>query len=185
MTAFDLVVIAILALSTLLALWRGIIREVIGLVAWVAAFVLAFVYAGTVAAAFARPDWNPALLQVLAFGAIFVGVLVLGAVIASLLARAVQAVGLGVVDRGLGALFGLVRGLAIVLIGVLVAGLTSAPRAAWWQESLLAAPLVAVAMHFRDWLPDAWASRLDYSPGGRGRTLDVRLDQENEACAES
>ncbi len=185
MTAFDFVVIAILALSILLAFWRGIIREVIGLLAWVAAFVLAFMYAGALAAAFARADWNPAVLQVLAFAAIFVGVLVVGAVVGSLLARAVQAVGLRVVDRGLGALFGLARGLAVVLLGVLVAGVTSAPRSAWWRDSLLAGPLAATAMQFRDWLPEAWASRLDYSPGGRGRTLDVRLDQENEACAES
>ena len=184
MTMFDVVVLAVVALSMLFAFWRGIIREVVGLVAWIAAFVLAFLYAGPLAAAFARPDWNPALLQVLAFGAIFVGVLVLGAVIGRALARAVQAVGLGVIDRGLGALFGLARGLAIVLLGVLVAGLTDAPRAPWWQQSLLAAPLVAAALQFRDWLPEAWARRLDLSPAGTG-TLQVRVEQENEACAES
>ena len=77
MTAFDFVVLAILALSTLLAFVRGVVRELVALVAWVAALVLAFMYAGPLATSLHRLDWNPAVLQVVAFAAIFIGVLVL------------------------------------------------------------------------------------------------------------
>jgi membrane protein required for colicin V production len=60
----------------------------------------------------------------------------------------------------------LVRGLLIVLAFVLVAGLTALPRADWWQNSMLAPPLVVMALALKPWLPPHWAERLDYSRGG-------------------
>lgn len=166
MTLFDVAVVAILALSALIALMRGLVREVIALAAWVAALVLALLYTGELAAVFLTWNMGPVLAQVLAFGAIFFGVVIAGGFVAMALSRAVRAVGLGWVDRLLGSAFGLARGLVIVLIGILVAGLTSLPRNPWWQDALLAEPLVSTALQFRDWLPPAWADRLDFSAQG-------------------
>ena len=50
-------------------------------------------------------------------------------------------------------------------LGILLAGLTSIPGSDWWQNSALAAPLTAAALELKDWLPSAWAERLDFSPG--------------------
>ncbi len=97
---------------------------------------------------------------------IFIGVLIAGGVLGRLIAGAVRAIGLGWIDRLLGGAFGVARGLAILIIGILVAGLTDVPRSASWQDALLARPLVAAALQFRDWLPPAWSERLDFSPEG-------------------
>lgn len=190
MTVFDLVVVAVIAISTLLALLRGIVREVIALVSWIAALILAFRYAGDVAGLFTGVNVSPAVMQVIAFAVVFIVVLIAGGLIAVTLSRAVRAVGLGPVDRLLGGAFGLVRGVVAVLLGILVCGLTSLPRNEWWQNATLAAPLVAAALEFRDWLPPAWAGRLDYpadSPTGRGSGTRVELPCIGRAdqCVES
>jgi membrane protein required for colicin V production len=74
---------------------------------------------------------------------------------------------LGFVDRFLGAVFGAVRGLVLVIAFVLVAGLTTLPRLNWWQNAALAPPLAVAALSLKPWLPPEWAQRLDYSREGR------------------
>jgi membrane protein required for colicin V production len=190
MTALDLGVIAVVALSTLLAFARGVVRELIALVSWVAALVLAFAFTGEVAAALPGLTESPAAKHVLAFALIFIGVLVAGAIAANLMSKMVRAIGLGFVDRFLGAVFGLARGAALVVLFALVAGLTTLPRHDWWQNSSLAPVLVAAALAVRPWLPAAWAERLDYSPTGRGPgrpgvTATATLSGEMQRCAES
>lgn len=162
MTAFDYSVLAVVGLSAFLAFLRGMVREAIGLAAWIAALILAFRYAPDLARTITAVDWNPVVLEVIAFVAILLGTLTVGGLLARLLSQLVRSIGLGVADRLLGAGFGCLRGLAIVLLFMLVAGLTSLPRQEWWQNALLAAPLVSVATEFRNWLPRAWADRLDF-----------------------
>ncbi|HZP88623.1 MAG TPA: CvpA family protein [Burkholderiales bacterium] len=174
MTLLDLVIVAIVVLSALFALSRGLIREVIALASWIVALVAAFAYAGPLASQFDMAKTSPVLTPVLAFGAIFIGVLIVGAVIAAMLSGAVRAIGLGWLDRLLGAAFGVVRGAVIVVIAVLLAGLTTLPQTQWWQNSALAPPFVAAASEFRDWLPPAWAGRLDFS-GRRPASKDLRV----------
>jgi membrane protein required for colicin V production len=98
-----------------------------------------------------------------------IGALLLGALIAWPLTKAVRAAGLGFVDRFLGSIFGLVRGLALVLAFVIVAGLTPLPHTAWWQRSALVPPLVAGVFALNPYLPDDLSRRLDYSPGTKSR----------------
>ena len=165
MTAFDFAVLAVIALSTLFAFLRGVIRELIALIAWVAGFVAAFVFTPQVASWI--PEFgHPMLRYVIAFVLILIAALVLGAAIAYPLAKVVRAAGLGFVDRFLGSIFGVARGLLLVLAFVLVAGLTTLPRTDWWQNSALAPPLVAAALALKPYLPGQWAERLDYSREG-------------------
>jgi membrane protein required for colicin V production len=166
MNGFDLALIAIVALSTLFAFVRGIVREMLALVAWVAALVAAFVYSGTVAGWFGSLDMSLPAKHVLAFGLILIAVLVIGAIVARTLSGAVKAVGLGFVDRLLGAVFGAARGLAVIVLFALGAGLTTLPKQDWWQNSLLGRPLAEAALALKGWLPRAWAERLDFSAPG-------------------
>ncbi len=162
MTAFDFVVIGIVGLSTVFAFSRGFIRVVVSLVAWVVALVAAFQYAGTLAA------WLPVLANapraryLTAFVVLVALVLLAGALLGWLLSRLVRAVGLGVVDRALGAVLGLARGLLIVVIGVLIAGLTTLPEQDWWRRAMLAPVFVDAALSLRPWLPQTWAEQLAY-----------------------
>ena len=70
-------------------------------------------------------------------------------------------------NDGLGAVFGIARGVVLVLVFVLFAGLTALPRMNWWQNSALAPMLATGAMALAPWLPSEWAQRLDYSREGR------------------
>jgi membrane protein required for colicin V production len=164
MTSFDLGVILVVGLSTLLAFLRGLIRELMALVAWVVGIVAALAFTPALGQALPDVIGHPALRYLVAFVLIIVAALLAGALIAWPLARAVRAAGLGFADRFLGSIFGLMRGVAVVVAFVLVAGLTSLPRSAWWQESALAAPLAALALVVAAHLPQEWAGALDYSP---------------------
>ena len=166
MTTFDWVVIAVVALSTLAAFFRGVVRELIALVAWVLGFVGAIAFTPALGAMLPDiPDY-PAVRYIVAFALIIIGALLAGALVAWPLSRAVRAAGLGFVDRFLGSIFGLVRGAALVLAFVLVAGLTPLPRTLWWQSAALVPPLVAGVAALKPHLPAALAGRLDYSRGG-------------------
>jgi membrane protein required for colicin V production len=169
MTGFDVVILAVVFLSTLFAFAAGVIREVISLAAWIVGIVAAVAYSSDVATVFSGFDISPAARHVLAFALILIVVLIAGGIVSRLLRGAVHAVGLGFVDRLLGAAFGLARGLAVVMAFALVAGLTTMPKAEWWQNSLLGAPLGEAALALKPYLPPEWAARLDYSPAGTTR----------------
>jgi membrane protein required for colicin V production len=169
MTVFDLCVLAVIGLSTLFAFVRGVIRELIALIAWVAGFVAEVAFTPVVGSYLPDVAGHPAVRYIIAFALIIIAALLAGAFIAWPLAKAVRAAGLGFVDRFLGSIFGLARGVLLAVGFVLVAGLTGLPRADWWQNSTLAPPLVTAALTLKPWLPPEWAERLDYSPGGAPR----------------
>ena len=98
----------------------------------------------------------------LGFVAVFAATLLLFMVVRFFLSRLLRAVGLGLVDRFLGMLFGLLRGLLIVLVGVMLGGMTELPKQAWWREAILAAPLETAVLAFMPWLPTQVAQRLRY-----------------------
>ena len=164
MTTFDWVVVSIVALSTLFAFFRGVIRELVALAAWIGGLVLAVAFTPALAGVLPEMLGQPALRYVIAFTLIVIAALVVGALIAWPLAGIVHAVGLGFVDRVLGSIFGFARGIVLMLAFVFVAGLTSLPRTAWWQNAALVPPLVAGVYALRPHLPAAVAGRLDYSP---------------------
>src|SRR3954471_4845594 len=114
MTSVDYAVVAILALSTLLAFLRGVVRELIAIASWVGGFIAAFSFGHTLATMLPGMESSPVLKEVLAFALILVGVLVAGTLIALVLSKLIRAIGLGFVDRLLGAAFGLARGLLLV-----------------------------------------------------------------------
>jgi membrane protein required for colicin V production len=166
MTSFDWVVLCIVGLSTLFAFLRGVIRELIALIAWILGIVGAVALTPTLGATLPDVTGQPAVRYIVAFAVIVIAALLLGALIAWPLSKAVRAAGLGFVDRFLGSLFGLARGVALMLAFVLVAGLTPLPRTDWWQNAILVPPLVAAVFALRPHLPVELANRLDYSPGG-------------------
>jgi membrane protein required for colicin V production len=130
MTWVDLVVLGVLAVSALLAFMRGLVREVLGLAAWIGAVLVAF---------WALPKAKPQFEQW--FGTapwvapVTWGVLFLIAVIVLLLAahwigRFTRRSVLGGLDRTLGLVFGLARGAALVVLAYYIVGLV-VPVAQW------------------------------------------------------
>jgi membrane protein required for colicin V production len=166
MTTFDWVVVCIVGLSTLFAFFRGVIRELVALIAWVLGLICALVFTPIAGAMLPDIFGHPAIRYVIAFALILIAALLIGALVAWPLSKAVRAAGLGFVDRFLGSIFGFVRGIVLMLAFVFVAGLTPLPRTFWWHIAALVPPLVAGGYALRRDLRAQIAGRLDYSPGG-------------------
>lgn len=162
MTLFDYLVIAVVGLSVILSVFRGAIREVLALLSWLTAFVAAQAYAGTIAAYLPSSLQNVSIRLLVGFVIVFLLVLILSALLALAISKLVRAVGLGPLDRGMGAIFGLLRGMLAVLIVVLLCGLTSAPQHPVWREAMLSPPLEAMAVSIKPLLPDDLSRRISY-----------------------
>lgn len=138
LTGLDYAVLLIVGLSVLRGLWRGLVAEIFGLIGWGVAFLAAARWAGRLVP-YVPADWPGGSLTqwLVGFAVIFAGVLIVSGVISALLARFTEAAGLGPVDRSLGMLFGLVRGVLLVMALVALAGLTDLPKQPFWRYSVL------------------------------------------------
>ena len=163
MTLLDNAVFTIVGVSMLLGVIRGFVREVIALGSWVVAFIVSSAYGGDVAPLLAQqiPDEKWRVLA--AVVAVFVVVLVVVNIMAMLASKLIKSAGLAIEDRLLGSVFGLARGVLVVLVLVLGAGLTVLPRQPVWKDAMLAAPLVKLAEIVKPWLPQDWAKNISYS----------------------
>lgn len=162
MTIFDYVLLGVLALSAAIGMWRGLVSEVMALVAWAVALFAAWRYgaeaAGLLAGVIAEPAWR----QVGGFVLVFVAVLLLAALLRFLLRELLRAAGLGAADRFFGAVFGLARGLAIAFAVVLLGGLIGVAREPWWADAMFAPPLETAVIAAKPWLPDVVADRIRF-----------------------
>lgn len=158
MNWLDAVLIGIIAVSALISLVRGFVREVLSLATWIAAFLLSVRYTEALAV-YAEPYISsPTIRLVAAFAALFIATLVVGGLLNYMASVLVGRTGLSGTDRSLGLVFGGLRGLLIVALLVLMAGLTAVPRESWWQRSLLTTQL-------RPWVcavgVDGWLGNFD------------------------
>jgi membrane protein required for colicin V production len=163
MTLFDYTVLTIVGASVVLSVLRGFTRELLALLAWVAAFIVATSASGTVAGWLANSISDESLRALTAFVAVFVGTLLLVSIAGLMLSQAVRRAGLGVEDRLLGAVFGLARGLLIVMVAVLLAGLTPLPKQPAWVNAMLSPPLEALAGALKPWLPQVFSRNISYN----------------------
>ncbi|MDT8438788.1 MAG: CvpA family protein [Wenzhouxiangellaceae bacterium] len=155
MSGVDLAILAILLVSMLVSLLRGFIRETFSLVVWVVAATAGFRFSGDLASWFQGWVSVPSLRALIAFAAVFVLVLVVGGLFGWLLGKLVEKSGLSPTDRMLGALFGLARGLVIVVMAVLLARFTPFPNDPWWDDSRLLPGFEQMADRASTLLPDS------------------------------
>jgi membrane protein required for colicin V production len=162
MTWVDYVVIGVLLLSIAWGAWRGFVHEVLSLAGWIMAFLAANLLAVPFAESFPA-NMRPEVRVVAAFVLVFIGTLVLAALAAALVTKFVRVSVLHSLDRWLGALFGLFRGIVIVVVLAMIAGLTTLPRKPDWTNSALGYSLAQTVLQLRPWLPPALANRLKYN----------------------
>lgn len=163
MTLIDQVVLAILGFSVLLGVIRGLVREVLALLAWVAAFVAAWLFGGDLGAVMPAEIPGEDLRRLAGFATLFFLVLLTVSLIAVAVSQMVKSAGLSLEDRLLGALFGLLRGAAVVVVLVLLAGVTPLPQQPVWRDAAFRQVLEFSALAVRGWLPDALSQRIRYS----------------------
>ena len=135
MNTLDLVLLALTAISVVLGLWRGLVRESFSVLAWLAGFPIASYFASDVRHWMNLSDTSPAVAYVLAWVLVFISVWLVCRVFSSLLSGALSLVGLGVVNRLLGAVFGLMRAALALMVFVILVRLTPAANDPLWQSS--------------------------------------------------
>ncbi|HEX8957413.1 MAG TPA: CvpA family protein [Burkholderiaceae bacterium] len=162
MTLFDDVVLFVVGCSVLIGLFRGLIKELISLVGWIVALVVANAYAAVLADLLPAAVPGQALRLIVAFIALFIGVRLLIMLLAMLLDSLIAATGLSMADRGLGAVFGLARGVLLVIAGVLVCGMTQIPRQEFWKNAALRPMAVGAATAILPFLPDRVAQQVKF-----------------------
>ncbi len=159
----DWVLLAVLALSVCVGLWRGLVFEVLSLVGWVVAFIAAQAFAPFVATYVPIGVPGSALNHGVAFFATFVLALVLCALASRLIRLLIHATPLQPVDRVLGGVFGLARGAVLLLAVATVVMLSPAQQSTAWQQSRGAAWLATALQGLKPMLPNAIARQLPTS----------------------
>lgn len=160
MNGLDAVLLVVLLLSTVLGLWRGLVYEVISVAGWVAAFVLAQVYAAPVAQTLPLEGFSPPLRLAAGFVLVFMGTAFAAGLVAWVLKKLVDSVGLRPVDRVLGAGFGVARATVLLLALAVVVNMTPLKQHPVWTGSRGAGVLSVTLHEIKPVLPEPLARYL-------------------------
>jgi membrane protein required for colicin V production len=153
MGVVDIAIVVVLAVSLLIGLFRGFIREILSLFSWLGAIWIAYNFA-TEAAGYLEPFIDQPPLRVVAgFAGIFITALISFSIVSYLLYRLLSIAGVSGIDRSLGSLFGLIRGLVIVAVLILAANFMDFSTQPWWKDSLLVVYFDPITEFIRSLLP--------------------------------
>ena len=179
MTWVDLVVLAVVAVSALLAFMRGLAREVLGLAAWIGA-----IFAGVWALPRIRPQFQEWLgtspwVDPVAFGTVFIVTLIILMLISRWISALVRASPIGGLDRTLGLVFGIGRGAALVILAYILGQLVVPVDR--WPDPVLKAESIWPAYHGAKWvverIPVEYRPLVPYAPPPGHETTSAALLQ--------
>lgn len=156
----DYALIAVVALSALISLFRGFVKEALSLAAWVLSFLVATQFTEPVAAFLGAQINNDEIRYALAFATVFLATLIICAIITRLIVKLIRLSPLSGVDRVVGIFFGLMRGVVLVTVVVLLGSMTSLAASPAWADSIVIVGL----QQFTDWIvetmqfevPESW-----------------------------
>jgi len=161
-TIFDYLVIFVLVSSVIIGTLRGLIKEVLSLGGWIVAFVVANAYGPWLAGMLPEAFPGAVVRLMVAFIALFIGVRIVMALLTMTIEALIEAGGLSLADRGLGSLFGLARGIVIVLAGVILAGMTTMPKQDFWKNALLSPMAESGVRTVKPFLPADMAQHVHF-----------------------
>ena len=162
MTIFDYLVLFVLISSVIISTMRGLVKEILSLLGWVVAFVVANAYGAKLAPLLPELIPGETVRLMVAFVALFLGVRILMGLLSLALGALIEASGLSLADRGLGGLFGLARGVVIVLAAVILCSMTSIPQQDFWKDALLSPLAETGARTVKPFLPAALAQHVQF-----------------------
>ena len=137
MNGVDAAILVVTTISCLFGLWRGLIKEVLSLVTWIAALLVARVYSETLSEFMVNVIDSSSARYVAAFALIFVVVMMLGTLLNHMLSKLLTITGLKLVDRLLGGVFGVARGVIIVLVILFISSVFVSETEQWQQSTLI------------------------------------------------
>lgn len=136
-TALDYCIIAGIVVSAIVGIIRGLIRELLALLSWIISAWFAILYAPELSVYLDDYLASPQLQYLVALAGVFIVSLLGLSLVALILTKLLDMVGIAGTDRSLGALFGIVRGGAIVLAVMFFLRLTPATQQSWYVDSML------------------------------------------------
>ena len=148
----DWVIVVMLGISVLFGLKRGFIREVVSLVAWLSALIISMLFYQRLAPLLDEVISTSSFRLLAAWAALFIAVLIVGALINYLIGKVVRATGLSGTDRLLGVVFGVARGAVIVMVILLaLPAVLPVEQDTWWHSSLI----IPEFLRFESWAREA------------------------------
>ena len=172
MNVVDVIVLAIVAFSGMMGFLRGMVREVLGLSAWIGAAFAAWWFFPKLQPLAHQVIANPDIADPVAFGATFLFVLIVLSLVARSLGMAVRRSALGGLDRTLGLVYGLARGAALMVFAYLMAGAVEPVDR--WPDAVLEARLLPSIYQGAAWvaerLPESYRHIVTAPPAGRTAT---------------
>jgi membrane protein required for colicin V production len=154
MAAVDWICLLVLLLSLLLGAWRGLVYEVMAIAGWVIAFLAARWLAEPLGRWLPMGQASESLRYLVGFALVFIGVAYACGMMAVLARRVTRKLGMVPVDRVFGAVFGVLRGLLLLLIGALAVHLTPLHEESWWHEARSAHWLDIALLELQPLLPE-------------------------------
>jgi membrane protein required for colicin V production len=164
MTWVDWCILGLGLLSAVLGLLRGFFREVATLAVWVLALVVAVQFGELLADTLTTYISVPSIRIAAAYAILFLGVLIIGAIITHFIVELIRRSVISGTDRALGGLFGVARALVIGGFLVLIAGKTIVREDAWWKQSLTIPVLETVAGGMAAVMPSEWVEAITPKP---------------------
>jgi len=163
MNAFDLLLLAVVISFAVIGALRGLVREVLSLMTWVLACFIAWIFSGSVQGLFKGTFANPEIRLVVGFALLFIVVFVIGTVASHiihkiLLSRRV----FHIPNLILGGAMGVARGVVVIVLAFLLAGITSIPQRPWWREAMFAPVFQKLAVYTARLLPQDIARHIHY-----------------------
>tara|TARA_R110000782_G_scaffold77087_6_gene153104 strand:- start:1086 stop:1568 length:483 start_codon:yes stop_codon:yes gene_type:complete len=143
----DWAIIAIIAISALISLARGFVKEALSLLTWVVAGLVAWLFGGALAGHLSSFIETPSIRVIVACSVLFILTLLLGGLINYLIGQLVRVTGLSGTDRFLGMIFGAARGALLIVVAVGLLSLAPVEGDVWWRQSELIPHFLLVA----DW----------------------------------
>ncbi len=132
MAALDWIFAGVLLASLLVGAWRGLVYEVLSVMAWLAAFVVAQWLAWDAGNRLPMGNASESVRYAAGFVLVFIAAVFAGGLVAWLARKLIESIGLRPVDRTLGALFGALRGVILLLAVAVVVNLTALRTSVWW-----------------------------------------------------
>jgi membrane protein required for colicin V production len=158
----DYAIIGLIAISAILGLMRGLVREVFSIATWVTAIWVGLSFSRELSLYLRTLIEHPAGRMAAAFAGLVVITLIVGGLVGYFVRQIIDKTGLTGSDRLAGLVFGIARGMVVIAMLVLLAGLTPLPNDSWWRESTLIAPFQSLALWLRDQAPAGVAGFVAY-----------------------
>ncbi|MCE7527223.1 CvpA family protein [Polynucleobacter sp. IMCC 30228] len=176
LTPVDYVVFTVLLISALVGVSRGLFKEVLALFSWIIAAWIAYHYSEYLSTEWLSTFKMDELFRLgLSFLILFVAALIACGLLGGIIQKLILSAGLSLTDRFLGLIFGLLRGVVVVVILASLAALTPLTQSTDWRLAKTRTSLEIATSLIKTWLPADWASQLGALPKGAIPNLALPL----------